>query len=266
MRSVSLRVNNAHKSVAQDIAVLKFGGTSVKGIGRMQNVAQIVQTFSKKQKTIVVVSAMGDTTDQLHQLALRCTSEPDKRELDVLLSTGEQVSIALLTMILKSCGVRAKSFTGQQIGMLTESEFGSAKILTVDAPHILQELQENDVIVVAGFQGSTIDGDITTLGRGGSDTTAVALAAAVNASECQIFTDVDGVFTADPNKVAGAVLIPEISFDDCFEMARNGAQVIHDRSVTLAKQHGVNIRVRNTFNSNHPGTLICDESRIAISA
>jgi aspartate kinase len=264
MCAVNLRVNN--QTNIQSIAVLKFGGTSVRGIGRMQNVAQIVQSFSKQQKTIVVVSAMGDTTDHLYQLALRCAEQPDKRELDVLLSTGEQVSIALLTMILKSCGVRAKSFTGQQIGVLTEAEHGCARILTVDAPHILEELQDNDVIVVAGFQGSTVDGDITTLGRGGSDTSAVALAAAVGAGVCHIFTDVDGVFTADPNKVAGAVLIPEIGYDHCFEMARAGAQVIHDRSVTLAKQHGVQIRVRNTFNPGHPGTLICADAEIARTA
>ncbi|MFN8657088.1 MAG: aspartate kinase [Candidatus Obscuribacterales bacterium] len=264
MCAVNLRVNN--QTNIQDIAVLKFGGTSVRGIGRMQNVAQIVQSFAKQQKTIVVVSAMGDTTDHLYQLALRCAEQPDKRELDVLLSTGEQVSIALLTMILKSCGVRAKSFTGQQIGVLTEAEHGCARILTVDAPHILEELEDNDVIVVAGFQGSTVDGDITTLGRGGSDTSAVALAAAVGAHVCHIFTDVDGVFTADPNKVAGAVLIPEIGYDHCFEMARNGAQVIHDRSVTLAKQHGVQIRVRNTFNPGHSGTLICADTDIARTA
>lgn len=266
MSAVSLRVHNAEKCINQKVAVLKFGGTSVKGIGRMQNVANIVQSFCKEQKTIVIVSAMGDTTDHLHQLALRCTAEPDKRELDVLLATGEQVSIALLTMILKSNGVRAKSFTGQQIGVLTESDHGCARILTVDAPHILEELENNDVIVVAGFQGSTIDGDITTLGRGGSDLSAVALAAAVHADECNIFTDVDGIFTADPNKVSNAVLIPEISYDDCFQLARAGAQVIHDRSVTFAKQHSVHIRVRNTFNPKHPGTLICDQTEIARTA
>lgn len=248
--------------VKPDVAVLKFGGTSVKSIARIQNVSQIVQSFCRKQKTVVVVSAMGDTTDHLHQLALRCTTEPDKRELDVLLATGEQVSIALLTIVLKSAGLRAKSFTGQQIGVLTEPEFGCARIVTVDAPHILEELEENDVIVVAGFQGGTVDGDITTLGRGGSDTSAVALAAAVGARECHIFTDVDGVFTADPNQFADAVFIPEISYERCFEMAWNGAQVIHDRAVLLAKQHGVRIRVRNTFRPQHCGTVICEEEEL----
>lgn len=242
--------------VRKNPAVLKFGGSSVKGVGRMQHVANIIADACKYQKVVVVVSAMGDTTDHLLSLAASCTNEPDRRELDVLLSTGEQVSIALLSIILKDKGINVKSFTGSQLGILTENEFGSARILSIDSDLVSKALSENDVVVVAGFQGVTIDGQITTLGRGGSDTSAVALAAACNAVECQIFTDVDGIFTADPNKVAGAEFIPEISYDDCLYLTQNGAQVMHDRAVILAKRYGVKVRVRNTFNPGHEGTII----------
>jgi aspartate kinase len=243
------------------VAVLKFGGTSVKTIGRMHHVAGIISDFCKKDKVVVVVSAMGDTTDHLLSLANQCTDSPDKRELDVLLSTGEQVSIALLSIILRNAGIQAKSFTGGQIGLLTESCFGSARIVQVDGNVIKSALEDHDVVVVAGFQGVTIDGDITTLGRGGSDTSAVALAAAVCADECHIFTDVNGIYTRDPNKFADAEFIPEIGYEHCLQLAQNGAQVMHDRAVILARQYGVKVRVRNTFKPENPGTLICAEER-----
>jgi aspartate kinase len=256
MCDASLQVRKPKQDSA--VTVLKFGGSSVKSIGRMQHVVGIIQEVCRTQKALVVVSAMGDTTDHLIDLAQQCTNSPDKRELDVLLSTGEQVSIALLCILLKAAGITAKSFTGAQIGVLTESEHTSARILSVDAIAVQKALAENDVVVVAGFQGVTVDGDITTLGRGGSDTTAVALAAAAGAQECQIYTDVDGIFTSDPNKNADAQWIPEISYDDCLQLVRAGAQVMHDRSVVLAQQYGIDVRVRNTFKPSHPGTVICN--------
>lgn len=243
------------------VAVLKFGGTSVKSVARMQHVADIIEKKCAQEKTIVVVSAMGHTTDHLIDLARQCEGEPDKRELDVLLSTGEQVSIALLSIILKARGVRAKSFTGAQIGVLTEDEFGAAKIVCIDPWKLTCALEDVDVAVVAGFQGVTLGGDITTLGRGGSDTSAVALAAAANASVCEIYTDVDGIFTSDPNKDENAELFDQIDYDDCLKLVRAGAQVMHDRSIILAQQYGVNVRVRNTFKPEHCGTLICCLSR-----
>jgi aspartate kinase len=243
------------------VFVLKFGGTSVKTVARMQHVADIISDFSKRGKVVVVVSAMGDTTDHLLSLASKCTETPDRRELDVLLSTGEQVSIALLSIVLRGCGLRAKSFTGAQAGIVTESCHGSARIVDVDSRILNNALCQNDVCVVAGFQGVTLDGDITTLGRGGSDTTAVALAAALKATECHIFTDVDGIFSADPNKVASAEFYPEIGYDECLRLVQAGAQVMHDRAVSLAKQYGVVLRVRNTFKPEHDGTLIAQLDR-----
>jgi aspartate kinase len=239
--------------------VLKFGGTSVKTIGRMQHVAGIISEFCRKGKVIVVVSAMGDTTDHLLSLASQCTEKPDSRELDVLLSTGEQVSIALLSIILRNAGISAKSFTGAQVGIVTEPCHGAARILEIDPVQVQHALETNDVCVVAGFQGVTPDGDITTLGRGGSDTTAVALAAAVKADECHIYTDVDGIYNADPNKCADAEFIPVITYDHCLRLVEDGAQVMHDRAVSLAKQYGVRLRVRNTFKPDLPGTFIGTE-------
>ena len=239
-----------------DIAVLKFGGTSVKNIGRIQHVCQIIDDVRAHQKTLVVVSAMGDTTDYLLKLAKQCTGTPDKRELDLLLSTGEQISISLLAMTLRSLGLRARSFTGQQVGIFTESVHNKARIVDVNASKLTSAFEENDVIVVAGFQGVTESGDITTLGRGGSDTTAVALAAAVHAPVCDIYTDVDGIYTSDPNVIRSARLLNRISYGEVLEMARLGAQVIHPRAVELARQYGIKLRVRNTFKPEHQGTVI----------
>lgn len=238
------------------IHVLKFGGTSVKNIARMQHVAEIVQSRSRSAKVIVVVSAMGDTTDHLQKLASQCGGSVDRRELDMLLATGEQQSIALLAMILRSNELRARSFTGSQLGILTEPKHGDAKIVDVCRQRIFDQLEENDILVVAGFQGTTLSGEITTLGRGGSDTTAVALAAAVGAERCEIFTDVRGIYSADPNCIDEAALISEISYDHCLELAARGAQVLHPRAVLLAKQFSVPVVVRSTFDTNHPGTIL----------
>jgi aspartate kinase len=241
---------------AKKIKVLKFGGTSVKNPQRIAHVAQIVASVSDAYKTIVVVSAMGDTTDSLVRLAGRCSDKPNPRELDVLLASGEQQSIALLSIVLSDLDIKAKSFTGTQLGIITESNYGNAEILSIDAGKIDAAFVSNDVIVVAGFQGVTAAGDITTLGRGGSDTSAVAIAAAVGAELCEIYTDVDGIFTADPNIIDGAVQHTRISYDDCLEMAAKGAQVIHPRAVECARENGVVLRVRSVFNPENSGTVI----------
>jgi aspartate kinase len=250
--------------MTSSLSVLKFGGTSVKNIARFQHVAQIVKARLTRGPVIVVVSAMGDTTDYLVKLANQSSapltsqaiSNPDKREMDVLLSTGEQISIALLSMALHSIGVKAKSFTGYQVGIFTESVHSKARIVDLKTDSLSKALTDHEVLVVAGFQGMTEAGDVTTLGRGGSDTTAVALAAAMNAKICDIYTDVDGVFTADPNSIPSAKLLHSISYEEVLEMARLGAQVIHPRAVELARQYKVNLRVRNTFKPEHEGTLI----------
>lgn len=239
----------------ESIAVLKFGGTSVKNIGRVKHVAEIVANYPAKKK-LVVVSAMGDTTDYLYSLAKQCSVQPDKRELDLLLATGEQVSITLLALALKTLGIEAKSCTGPQLGILTDNSHGSARIVDIAEESLTKALEEHDVVVVAGFQGLSAKGEITTLGRGGSDTTAVAVAAACGASICDIFTDVDGIFTSDPNKIAEAKLLAHATYDEVLELARAGAQVIHPRAVELAQDYNLRLRVRNTFKPSHEGTLI----------
>lgn len=243
-------------SNSKPITVVKFGGTSVKSIGRIQHVGEIIQERCKSGPVLVVVSAMGDTTDYLIKLAKQCSDTPDAREMDQLLAVGEQISITLLTMTLHGMGIKARSFTASQVGIFTESVHNKARIVDVKAETLLKALTDNDVIVVAGFQGVTESGDITTLGRGGSDTTAVALAAAVKAIACDIYTDVDGIFTGDPNIIEGAHLIKQISHSEVLEMSRMGAQVIHPRAVELARQYKVPLRVRNTFKPEHSGTLI----------
>jgi aspartate kinase len=242
--------------MSTSVRVLKFGGTSVKSMARIQHVAEIIEDYCQKGPIVVVVSAMGDMTDYLVKLAKQCTNSPDSRELDLLLSTGEQISIALLSMTLRDRGITARSFTGQQVGIFTENVHNNARIVEIKKETLERALQEYKVVVVAGFQGVTPDGDITTLGRGGSDTTAVALSAAIGASVCDIYTDVDGIFTADPNKIKNARLLESITYEEVLEMARMGAQVIHPRAVELGRQYGVTIRVRNTFKPEHRGTLI----------
>jgi len=236
--------------------VQKFGGTSVKSVARIRNVAGIAARAAKDKSLVVVVSAMGDTTDYLLKLAHQSSAAPNRRELDALLATGEQISIALLALALNEMGVRAVSLTGAQLGIITESVHNTARIVDIKTERIRRYLDEGYIVVAAGFQGTTAEGDTTTLGRGGSDTTAVAIAAALGATVCDIFTDVSGVYTADPNLVPGARLLKEISYEEMLEMARVGAQVLHPRAVELARKHKLPLRVRNTFDIEHEGTIL----------
>jgi aspartate kinase len=238
------------------LIVQKFGGTSVKSIARIKNVAGIVARAAERNRVIVVVSAMGDTTDYLLKLARQISQSPDRRELDALLATGEQISTALLAMALKERGLLGISMTGAQLGIITENVHTAARIVEVKTERIRRHLDQGHIVVAAGFQGVTPEGDITTLGRGGSDTTAVALAVALGASACDIYTDVNGIYTADPNIVPSARLLQEISYEEMLEMARVGAQVLHPRAVELARKHNLPLRVRNTFDPDHPGTLL----------
>jgi len=257
MNNIATKGDTVSRSpILSNVQVVKFGGTSVKNIGRIQHVASIVDRLRATGPVLVIVSAMGDTTDYLVKLANQCTNAPDNRELDLLLSTGEQISITLLAMTLRAMNIRARSFTAPQVGIFTEQIFSKARIVDIQTDKIVRAFQDNDVLVVAGFQGVTEDGEITTLGRGGSDTTAVALAAAVGAHICDIYTDVDGIYTADPNVIKGAQLLKRISYEEVVEMARMGAQVIHPRAVELARQYKVLLRVRNTFKPEHEGTTI----------
>jgi aspartate kinase len=244
--------------------VQKFGGTSVKSLARIKNVAGIVARAAKEQPVVVVVSAMGDTTDYLLKLAAQVGPAPDRRELDALLATGEQISIALVAMALNESATRAVSLTGAQLGIITESVHNIARIVDIKTERICRYLDEGFVVVAAGFQGTTSEGDTTTLGRGGSDTTAVALAAALGAKVCDIYTDVSGVYTADPNLVPTARLLHEVSYEEMLEMARVGAQVLHPRAVGLARKHRLPLRVRNTFEPDHEGTILrgADEMEI----
>ena len=244
--------------------VQKFGGTSVKSVARIKNVASIIARAAKQGSVVAVVSAMGDTTDYLTKLANQVSGSPAHRELDVLLATGEQISIALVAMALNESGTRALSLTAAQLGITTESIHTSARIVDINTDRIKQCLTEGLTVVAAGFQGKTQDGDITTLGRGGSDTTAVALAAALDASQCDIFTDVSGVYTADPNIVPTARLLQEISYEEMLEMARMGAQVLHPRAVELARIHRIPVRVRNTFDPDHEGTTLKGADEVEI--
>lgn len=261
----SLRsVENKTEPDLKKVQVIKFGGTSVKNTARMQHVCEIIQQSLNSGPVLVVVSAMGDTTDYLLRLAKQCAGDPDKRELDLLLSTGEQISISLIAMMLRSMGIKARSFTASQVGIFTEKIFTKARIVDLKTERIMGAFKENDVLIVAGFQGITDDGDVTTLGRGGSDTTAVALAAAMSAESCDIFTDVDGVYTADPHLIRSARLLNQISYEEVLEMARLGAQVIHPRAVELARQYKIKLRIRNTFKLDHGGTCITGGENVEI--
>ena len=241
---------------AFDIVVQKYGGTSVGDIERIRKVAaRIARNLDSGAKVAVTVSAMGRTTDRLIGLARELTERPSRRELDVLLTTGEQQSIALLCMALDDIGVPARSFTGAQAGILTTSLHGAARIVQVDPSHILAAFDEHDVAVIAGFQGVDGQGTITTLGRGGSDTTAVAIAAALGVEVCEIYTDTDGVFTTDPHLVPAATKIERIDYDEMLELASLGAGVLHARSVWYARRYGVRIHVRSAFNYAR-GTIV----------
>jgi aspartate kinase len=244
--------------------VLKFGGTSVKTAARIKNVANIVAKAAETDPVVVVVSAMGDTTDYLVKLGQQISRSPNKRELDMLLATGEQISIALVAMALNEIGKKAISMTGAQLGILTESVHTTARIVDIKTDGIQRYLDEGYIVVAAGFQGITPEGNITTLGRGGSDTTAVALAAALKARVCDIYTDVNGVYTADPNSVPTARLLKEVAYEEMLELARVGAQVLHPRAVELARKHKLPVRVRNTFDPEAEGTILrgADEMEI----
>ncbi len=244
------------------LIVQKYGGTSVGDIDRIKNVAnRIKMYYDQKHDLVIVVSAMGHTTDQLIEMAKKIHPNPKSREMDVLLSTGEQVSIALLAMALDYIGVPAISFTGAQVRILTDKKYSMARIQEIDTSKILENIKQKKVSIVAGFQGVDEDFNITTLGRGGSDLTAVALAAALKADICEIYTDVDGVYTTDPNKVPSAKKIEKISYEEMLELARLGAGVLHSRSVEVASKYNVIIHVRSSFNYN-PGTLVVPEDEI----
>lgn len=237
--------------------VQKFGGSSVKDSKHIQNVAQIVaNTYKSGKELVVVVSAMGDSTDQLLELASQVSEVSESRELDVLLATGEQVSISMLALALQSMGMKARSFTGPQAGIITDDTHGFARIKTVHPSRIEASLRAGEIAVVAGFQGMTRSSELTTLGRGGSDTTAVALAAALKAECCDIYTDVDGVYSTDPRVVKQAKRIPAISYDEMLALSSHGAQVLNARSVELAMKNKVAIRCRSTFAPDDLGTLV----------
>jgi len=243
------------------IVVQKFGGSSVADVDKIKNVARrAVATKAEGNSVVVVVSALGDTTDDLVELAHQISEKPPEREMDMLLSTGEQISVALLAMAIHALGHEAISFTGYQVGILTDDSHTKAKILDVNSERILQELNKGKIVIVAGFQGVTIDNDITTLGRGGSDTTAVALAASLKADKCEIYTDVDGVFTADPRIVPDASLVSEITYEEMLEMAATGARVLQLRSVEYGRNNGVIINVRCSF-TDCAGTVVKEEDQ-----
>lgn len=241
----------------KDIIVQKFGGTSVADTDKIKNVAKAVIREKKLgNDVVVVVSAMGHTTDILVKLAQEITSNPSSREMDMLLSTGEGVSIALLAMALQAQGCDAVSMNAMQVGIITEKVHTKARILEIKTDKITQHLSDGKVVVIAGFQGVTDDFEITTLGRGGSDTSAVALAGALGAKRCDIYTDVEGVYTTDPRIVPCASKLKQISYDEMMELASNGANVLHPRAVETAMTHNTPVRVRSTFKLDDYGTLI----------
>jgi len=248
--------------LSRAIIVQKYGGSSVATPERIKNVAdRIIKTRQSGKSVVVVVSAMGGTTDKLIGLAHQVNLNPPRREMDMLLATGEQVSSALLAMAIIEKGFDAISFTGPQVGIITDGFYSRAKIRNINETRLLEELEDGKIVIVAGFQGVTIDNHITTLGRGGSDTTAVAIAAALDAEMCDICTDVDGVYTANPKIVPNARKLDVISYDEMLEMARLGAKVLHYRSVMLAKKFNVPLRVRSSFNENK-GTIVMKETEM----
>lgn len=238
------------------IIVQKFGGSSVADAARVNNVAsRIVDTYKEGNSVVVVVSAQGDTTDDLIEKALEINTNPSKREMDMLLASGEQISIALLAMAIEKIGVPVVSLTGWQAGFLTNSNAGNSRIIKVDTERILSEIDQKKIVIVAGFQGVDKYDNITTLGRGGSDTSAVAIAAAIHADKCEIYTDVDGVYTADPRIVKSAKKLDEITYDEMLELASLGANVLHNRSVEMAKKYGVKLEVKSSFEKVN-GTIV----------
>ncbi|MBR9987601.1 MAG: aspartate kinase [Desulfosarcina sp.] len=244
------------------LIVQKFGGTSVADTKRIRNVAtRVLKTHAKGNDVVVILSAMAGVTDRLIGLAGEVTETPDRRELDVLLATGEQTTAALLAMMLKSMGHKAQSLLGHQAEVVTDCEYGNARILEIGTNRIKRLLAEQNIVVVAGFQGTDIQGNITTLGRGGSDTSAVAIAAALKADVCEIYTDVDGIYTADPNICPRARKIKEISYDEMLNMASLGAKVLQIRSVGFAKKYNIPVHVRSSF-SEEEGTMVVQEDSV----
>jgi aspartate kinase len=248
------------------LIVQKFGGTSVGSVERIQAVAEKIAKFRREgHDIVVVVSAMSGETNRLLALAAEISEQPTPREMDVLVSTGEQVTIALLSMALHEKGLDAKSYTGAQVRILTDNSHTKARIKSIDEQHMRADLARGRVVVVAGFQGTDEEGNITTLGRGGSDTSAVALAAALKADECQIYTDVDGVYTTDPRVVDGARRLDKITFEEMLEMASLGSKILQIRSVEFAGKYKVPLRVLSSF-ADGPGTLITIEDEVAMEA
>ncbi len=244
------------------LIVQKFGGTSVANAERLENVANIViDTFKESNKVIVVLSAQGDTTDDLIEKALEINPKPSKREMDMLLSTGEQISVALLAMAIHKKGFPATSLNAFQVGIQSTSNYSNAKIKKINTDRINAELEKNSIVIITGFQGVNRYHDITTLGRGGSDTSAVALAAALHADKCEIYTDVDGIYTADPRTVVNARKLDEINYDEMLELASLGAKVLHNRSVELAKKYNLPLVVRSSL-TRAEGTIVKEETKV----
>ena len=244
------------------LIVQKYGGTSVKDAERVMNVARrITDVYKAGNNVVVAVSAQGDTTDDLIEKAKEINPNASKREMDMLLSTGEQISISLLAMAIEKLGYPVVSLTGWQAGVKTDSKHGAARIKTIDTERLMMELDNRRIVIVAGFQGINKYDNITTLGRGGSDTSAVALAAALGADLCEIYTDVDGVYTTDPRICKDAFKLDEISYDEMLELASLGANVLHNRSVEMAKKYNVKMSVRSSLNNNE-GTYVKEESQV----
>lgn len=244
------------------LIVQKFGGSSVRDAERVMNVAQIVtDTYRAGNDVVVVVSAQGDTTDDLIEKAYEINSKPSKREMDMLMASGEQISIALLAMAIEKLGCPAVSLLGWQAGFNTSSAYGMARIKNVKTDRLRSEIDRHNIVVVAGFQGLNKYDDLTTLGRGGSDTSAVAIAAALRADRCQIFTDVEGVYTADPRKVPNAKKLQEITYDEMLELATLGAQVLNNRSVEMAKKYNVELEVLSSL-KRVPGTIVKEVTKM----
>jgi len=243
------------------LIVQKYGGSSVANPGRIQKVAERVRRYKNEgHSLVVVVSALGDTTDELLRLAEKITKNPSRRELDMLMSTGEQISVALLAMALHELECDAISFTGAQVGIITDSSYTRARIIDINTQRIQEELRKKKVVIVAGFQGVNFRHEITTLGRGGSDLTAVALAKALSAESCEIYTDVEGIFTTDPRLVKDAAKIDRISYEEMLEMASSGAQVMQSRSIEMAGKFNIPLHVRSSFTSQE-GTWIVKEDK-----
>ncbi len=244
------------------LIVKKFGGTSVANKERMYNVAnRCIEDYKKGNDVVVVLSAMGKYTDELIEMAKDMNPNPPKREMDMLYTIGEQMSVALMGMVMNNLGVPAISLNAFQVAMHTTSVYGNARLKRIDSERILNELEQRKIVIVTGFQGINKYDDYTTLGRGGSDTTAVALAAALNADACEIYTDVDGVYTADPRKVPKARKLNQITYDEMLELATLGAGVLHNRSVELAKKQGVQLVVRSSLNTSE-GTVVKEDTKM----